>query len=317
MMKKLLLLMGICITPLIGMSDEISTDLMILNNSNSQQFNDLWSRMRAGFKLDHRQTDRVKYFERFYTKNPKSFTKLMNNAMPYLYFLLNEIERSGLPTEFALIPGVESSYDILAKNPLDAYAGLWQFVPGTGRQFLMEQNSSIDERRDVIKSTRAALNYLNYLHLMFHQWDVAIGAYNWGEGSMYRAILDSKMPLGKVEYSDLKLRQITADYVPKIIALASIIENPGKFGVTLDDAPNKPYFAIISPPPNTTVSDITKLSGVDNQTFTRLNAAYKNTNYSLAANNNILLPETNQNIYYANIGQAMVTANEIQLAANS
>lgn len=317
MMKKLLLLMGLCVTPLIGMTDEMSNDFMILNNSNSQQFNDLWSRMRAGFKLDHAQTDRVKYFERLYTKNPKSFNRLMNNAIPYLYFFLNEIERNGLPAELALIPGIESSYDPLAKNPTDAYAGMWQFVPMTGRRFFMTQNSSLDERRDIVKSTRSALNYFNYLHLMFHQWDVAIGAYNWGEGGMYRAILNSDMPLGQVQYSDLKLRQITADYVPKIIALASIIENPSKFGVSLDDAPNRPYFAIIAPAPNTTVSDVSRLSNVDSQIFTKLNGEYKDTSYLLTAKNNILLPETNQNIYYANIGQAVVIANQIELASNS
>jgi len=316
-MKKLLILMWLCTTPLIGTADEISTDLMILNNSNSQQFNDIWSRMRAGFKLDHTQNDRVKYFEKVYTKNPKSFNKLMNNAIPYLYFLLSETERNGLPAELALIPGIESSYDPLAKNPTDAYAGMWQFVPSTGRRFFMTQNDDIDERRDIVKSTRSALKYFNYLYLMFHQWDVAIGAYNWGEGGMYRAILNSDMKLGQVQYTDLQLRQITADYVPKIIALASIIENPGKFGVTLNDAPNRPYFAIITPAPSTTVSDVSKLSNVDKQIFTKLNAAYKDTDYQLTAKNNILLPETNQNIYYANIGKAVVVANEIQLANNS
>lgn len=315
-MKKLLLLMSFGCAISVGRADEISTNMMIMNNSNSQQFNDIWSRMRAGFKLDHAQSDRVKYFERVYTKNPKTFNKLMNNAIPYLYFLLNETERNGLPTELALVPAIESSYDPLAKNPTDAYAGMWQFVPSTGRRFFMAQGDGIDERRDIVKSTRAALNYFAYLHLMFKQWDVAIGAYNWGEGGMYRAILSSDMPLGNVTYSDLKLRQITADYVPKIIALASIIENPGKFGVTLNDAPNRPYFAIIAPVPSTTVSDVSKLSNVDGQVFTKLNAQYKDTDYKLTAKNNILLPETNQNIYYANIGKEVVIANELQLASN-
>jgi membrane-bound lytic murein transglycosylase D len=316
MMKKLLLLMSFCSVISVGRADEISTNMMIMNNSNSQQFNDIWSRMRAGFKLDHTQSDRVKYFERVYTKNPKTFNKLMNNAIPYLYFLLNETERNGLPTELALVPAIESSYDPLAKNPTDAYAGMWQFVPSTGRRFFMAQDDDIDERRDIVKSTRSALKYFAYLHLMFKQWDVAIGAYNWGEGGMYRAILSSDMSLGNVTYSDLKLRQITADYVPKIVALASIIENPGKFGVTLNDAPNRPYFAIVAPQPSTTVSDVSKLSNVDKQVFTKLNAQYKDTDYKLTAKNNILLPETNQNVYYANIGKAVVVANEIQLASN-
>jgi membrane-bound lytic murein transglycosylase D len=194
---------------------------------------------------------------------------------------------------------------------------MWQFVPSTGRRFNMTQNSSIDERRDIVKSTRSALSYLNYLYLMFGQWDVAIGAYNWGEGGMYRAILNSGMPLGKVTYSDLQLRQITADYVPKIIALANIIDNPKKFGVSLDNVPNSPYFAIVAPAANTTVADVSRLSSADNQIFTKLNAEYKTSSYALNPTNNILLPETNQNIYYANIGQAMVVANGIQLANNA
>lgn len=315
-MKKLLLMMGLSIGPFMSMGDETATDLIILNNSNSQQFSDIWPRFRAGFKLDHTETSRVRYYEKVYTKNPVAFNRLMTNSIPYLYFLLNEAERRGLPTELALIPGVESTYDPLAKNPGDAYAGMWQFVPMTGRRFNMLQNSSIDERRDLIKSTRSAYNYLTYLHLMFKQWDVAIGAYNWGEGSMYRAVLNSGMPLGQVTYSDLQLRQITADYVPRVIALANIIENPSRFKVTLDKVPNDPYFALISPMANTSVADIARVSDADNTVFTKLNAQYKNSTYQLSLNNNILLPVNNQNIYYANIGQLTVIANGVTLAMN-
>lgn len=317
MMKRLLLVMGLCVASLVSKADEVAMDMMLLNNSNSQQFNDIWSRFRAGFRLEHTQTSRVQYYERLYTKNPKSFNKMMLNAKPYLYFLLCEAERNGLPTELALIPGVESTYDPLAKNPTDAYAGMWQFVPGTGRRFNMVQDNSIDERRDIVKSTRAAFSYLSYLYRMFGQWDVAIGAYNWGEGSMYKAILNSGMPLGHVTYSDLELRQITADYVPKVIALASIIENPGKFGVTLDEMPNEPYFALITPAANTSVSDVSRLSNVDGNTFSRLDPQYKDSGYQLNATSNILLPLANQNIYYANVGQAIVAANGIQLANNT
>jgi membrane-bound lytic murein transglycosylase D len=222
-----------------------------------------------------------------------------------------------LPAELALVPGIESSYDPLAKNPTDAYAGMWQFVPMTGQRFNMAQNDNIDERRDIVKSTRAALDYFNYLHLMFKQWDVAIGAYNWGEGGMYRAILNSGMTLGNVTYSDLQLRQITADYVPKIIALASIIENPDKFGVTLPSVANEPYFALVAPANNTSVSDVSRLSSVDSTVFTKLNPQYKKTSYPLTVNSNLLLPIANQTIYYANIGQVMVIANGLELANNT
>lgn len=290
---------------------------MILNNSNSQQFNDIWSRLRSGFKLSHPQNSKVQYYEKRYTKNLSAFNRLLKNAIPYLYFILSEIERNGLPTELALIPGIESSYNPLVTRPTDAYAGMWQFEPGTGRRFNLLQNGDLDERRDIVKSTRSALNYLNYLHLMFHQWDIAIGAYNWGEGGMYRAILDSGMQLGKVSYTDLELRQITADYVPKIIALASIIENPEKFGVKLESAPNQPYFAILNLGTNTKLSDVNKLSSIDQQTFAQLNPQYKNPDYSLNTKNNILLPQINQTIYYASIGHATGVSNGMQLANNS
>lgn len=295
--------------------EPISIDYAVINDYKVRKNKDVWSRLRAGFQLDHTETARVKYFEKMYTKNPKSFERMMENAKPYLYFMLNELERNGLPTELALIPGVESTYNPLAKNPGDAYAGMWQFVPVTGDRFNMLQNSDVDQRRDIIKSTRAAFKYLMYLYSMFGQWDVAIGAYNWGEGGMYKAIVKGGQTVGHVNFQELPLRQITLDYVPKIIALANIIENPSKFGVKLDSSvKDEPFFAVVNPPYDISVSDVQQKSETENTMFSKLNGQYKSSSYTLSKTDNVLLPLPNLMRFYTNTGlqiQYLPPVNEI------
>lgn len=305
---KILLLQIILLLPL-ARADDLATNLMLMNNYNLRQNTDIWSRIRAGFKLNHEETSRVKYYERLYTKHPRAFSALMAKAKPYLYFLLTEIERRGLPTELLFIPGIESTFNPLVERRDDAYAGMWQFVPSTGRRFNMQQNSEIDERRNIVKSSRAALNYFSYLYSIFRQWDIAIGAYNWGEGGMYQAILKSGQTLGRVDYSELKLRQITMDYEIKMVALANIIADPGKFGVKLDDTQNEPYFAIIHPQRPISLSDMIETSKANPTDFHKLNGQFKTKDYTLTQNNRILLPIVNQTIYYASLGGVTTTPN--------
>lgn len=305
-LKFILLIIGLSLN-LKSYANDVSTDLMLINNYNLRTSSDMWSRIKAGFKLDHTETSRVKFFEHLYTKNPRAFERLMNRSLPYLYFLLTEIERRGLPTELVFIPGIESSYNPLVERSDDAYAGMWQFVPITGRRFNMQQNDDLDERRSIVKSSRAALNYFSYLYGIFQQWDIAIGAYNWGEGGMYRAILDSGQTVGNVRYSKLHLRQITMDYEVKLVALSNIISNPDKFGVKLDSFPNQPYFAIVNPK-DKSLAQIVDISKVDTGDFHKLNGQYKDKNYALNSRNFVLLPIANQNIYYANVGAGAIAA---------
>jgi membrane-bound lytic murein transglycosylase D len=281
-------------------ANNMATNFMLINNYDLPEYSNIWDRMRQGFKLSHKENDKVKYYEKLYTKNPKAFNQLINNAKPYLYYILTQTEKNGMPSEIALIPAVESSFNPRAENPTDAYAGMWQFIPSTGKQFSLQQNDDFDDRQNIIKSTKAAITHLNYLYAMFKQWDVAIGAYNWGEGSMYRAILSSNQNIGNINYNTLPLRQITANYVPKIIALSNIIENPHKFGVTLDTATNQPYFAITSLTTTTSIKDLHQIANIDKDTFISLNPQFKNNNYTLRPNEQIALPIKNQNIYYAN-----------------
>ncbi len=308
MCKKLLLLLSICAISTLANSEPTSTNFMLMNNYNLRQSQNIWDRMQQGFQLNYEETKLVKYYEKFYTKNPATFDKLMKNATPYLYYMLTQTERYALPSELALIPIVESNYDPLAKNPTDAYAGMWQFVPITGTRFNLAQNNDIDERRNIVKSTNAALIYLNYLHLMFKQWDVAIGAYNWGEGGMSKAIYASNQKVGNVQYNELQLRKITAAYVPKIIALANIIRNPEKFGIKLSNIPNQPYFAITHPVNNTKIQDIIEQSSVSTYNFNILNPQFKNSNYTLNNNMQILLP-VQQNITYLALNNTNLDTN--------
>ncbi|TXH60421.1 MAG: LysM peptidoglycan-binding domain-containing protein [Bacteroidia bacterium] len=291
----------------------VTHDFSLMNNDNIRQDSSIWDRMRNDFKLSktHDDNPRVKYYENFYTKHPASLYRLLNNAIPYLYFILTEIERNCVPGEIALIPAVESSFNPKAKNSYDKYAGMWQFIPTTGKQFNLTQNTDLDERRNIVKSTRSALLFLDYLHSKFKQWDIAIGAYNWGEGNMTNAVLNAPDQIGHINYQDLELRNITANYVPKVIALAHIIKNPEKFGITLPNAPNQPYFAIISPHADISIQKISAMSKIDDNTFSTLNPEFKKTNYILSNNDSVLIPVSNQNIYNANYDTKTTSATDL------
>lgn len=289
-------------TPL-ARGDDLTATLMLMNNYNMRQDPDVWARVRQGFKLDHEQTKQVVYYEKLYTKNPKTFAKLVNNAKPYIYYILSQTERNGMPSEVALLPGVESTFNPNAKSSSNAY-GMWQFVPSTGKRFNLAQNSDIDERQDVVKSTQSALSYLNYLHRIFGQWEPAIGAYNCGEGNMYKEIVHSGQTPGSINYSNLNLREETQNYLPKLIAIASIIENPDKFGVDLGEVENKPFFAVVNPETPTQLSNLVSLSGIDKNTFYQLNPQFKSNSYMLSSKDNIILPLQNQSIYFASIGKS-------------
>ena len=310
MPKKLILLLCIGAINICAHADDTSNNFMLMNNYNVRQTQDIWQRMREGFRLQSAtDNQRVSRYEKLYTKNQATFNKLMKNAYPYLYYVLTQTERYGLPSELALVPIVESNYDSYAINGTGRYDGIWQFEPRTGVSFNLNENGNINDRRNIVKATNAAMLYFNDLNMMFKQWDVAVGSYNWGPGSMYKAVLSSNQKPGSVNYSTLPLREITANYVPKVIALANIIRNPSKFGVKLMDIPNQPYFTITHPVDNITVANITITSQTDNQSFKILNPQFKNTNYVLNQQAQVLLPIQNQNIYLASASGVSVINN--------
>ncbi len=314
--KHLLFVIGMCVLSANIIADEIANTFMLINNYNVRQSQTIWQRMRSGFMLDHSENKLVRYYEKMYSKNPRAFARILAAASPYLYYILTVTERNGIPSEVALIPIIESSFNAKAKTRANS-VGLWQFMNFSGARFNLAQNSDIDERMNVVKSTNAAITYLCYLHRMFGQWDLAIGAYNWGEGNMYRSVRKSGQPLGQVDYSSLDLREVTEQYVPKLIALANIIENPKKFGITLEEYPNQPYFAIIKPNSRNSIDQFSALSGLSTSDFMALNTQFIDSDYTLNSNDMVLLPIRNQNIYYASIGQNLVNQNNVVIAANT
>lgn len=317
-MKKttLIILLASC-NIIVAKADDSVNQLQQLNNTQARNENNLWQRMRDGFQLDHVETKEVKYWEKRYG-NPKYFNIIMQNAAPYLYFVISEMERRGVPSELALIPIVESTYNPQAISPAAISTGMWQFVSSSGKRFGMTQNSDLDERKDIVKSTRAAITYLIYLHDMFGSWELAIAAYNWGEGNINNAINSS----GSKNFYDLDVRDVTHQYVPKVIALANIIQNPDKFGIKLTDLNNSPYFGIVQPTTPTSLNDIMDTASISAPQFKKLNPQFSSNSYVAPQSQRILLPITNQNTYLASLGKTqtpgitpVIDDNAAQIAA--
>ena len=202
---------------------------------------DLWSRLRDGFQLGEHQHKRVESDLNWYRRHNSYLQRVTQRATPYLHLIVEEVERRGMPMEIALLPVVESAYQPFAYSHGRA-AGLWQFVPGTGRRFGLQQTWWYDGRRDVTASTKAALDYLTYLHRYFDgDWLHALAAYNSGEGTVKKAIRRNKKRGKPTDYWSLDLPKETEGYVPKLLAISTLVANPPAHGVILDSISNTPY----------------------------------------------------------------------------
>ena len=216
------------------------------HTGNGEDFDDLFDRLRDGFALDEVQEGAVDQQLNWLVHNQEYLDRVFQRAQRYLYHVVCEVEARGMPREFALLPVVESAYEPFAYSPSRA-AGLWQFIPGTGDRFGLKQNWWYDGRRDVVESTRAALDYLQQLHDMFDgDWLLAIAAYNVGEAAVQRAV-DHNRARGKpTDFWHLKLPAETRAYVPKLLALKRLMAEPERFGLAFSAIPNEPYFAVIN-----------------------------------------------------------------------
>jgi membrane-bound lytic murein transglycosylase D len=205
---------------------------------------DIWARIRAGFSVPPVDSPLVEREARWFANNPEYMARMMERARLYLYHIVEEVEKRGMPMEIALLPAIESAYKPLAYSRARA-SGLWQFIPSTGRLYGLESNWWYDGRRDVKASTRAALDYLEKLNKDFDgDWHLSLAAYNAGEGRVMRARAQNRRNGKPDDYVNLKqLKPETRHYVPKLMAMASIVADPAKYGVQLADIPNEPYFA--------------------------------------------------------------------------
>jgi membrane-bound lytic murein transglycosylase D len=214
---------------------------------NPAQYGDLFDRMRAGFKLDDYSERRaVEQQLRWYAANPEYLQRSFSRADHYLYQIVTQLEQRGMPLELALLPVVESAFEPYAYSRARA-AGLWQFIPGTGSRFGLKQDWWYDGRRDIVESTRAALDYLQYLHDEFDgDWLLAIAAYNCGEANVERAVRNNRAAGRSVEFWDLKLPSETRAYVPKLLAMKELVTQPDLYGLAFSPIPNLPYFVRVA-----------------------------------------------------------------------
>ncbi len=209
------------------------------------QHADLWQRIRVGFAMPDLDSKLVKLRQQEYMARPQMVKLLVERSRKYMFHIVEEIERRGMPTELALLPMVESAFNPMAYSRAHA-SGLWQFIPSTGREYNLEQDWWYDARRDVVASTGAALDYLQKIYEMHGDWHLALASYNFGEWGVARMV-EYNRRLGKpMDFSNLRLPLETKHYVPRLQALKNIIANPEKFGILLDPIPNEPYFATVT-----------------------------------------------------------------------
>ena len=261
---------------------------------------DLWERIRRGFAMPDLEQDLVQDREQWYSTRPDYIQRMTERSSKYLFHIVEELERRNMPTELALLPYIESAFNPQAVSSAKA-AGMWQFMPATGNYFDLKQNAFRDDRRDVLASTRAALDYLQKLHRMFGDWHLALAAYNWGEGSVSRAIArNQKAGLG-IRYTDLNMPAETRLYVPKLQAVKNIIANPKFFRAELPLIENHPYFQSVDISRDIDVTLAAKLADVQVSDFKALNPSLHKPVILAAGTPQILLPWDNAQVFERNL----------------
>jgi membrane-bound lytic murein transglycosylase D len=260
---------------------------------------DLWERIRRGFAMPDLQSELVTDREQWYAQRPDYIWRMTERSRKYLYHIVEEIEQRGMPTELALLPFVESAFNPQAVSTAKAM-GMWQFMPATGRDFDLKQNAFRDDRRDVQASTRAALDYLQRLYNLFGDWHLALAAYNWGEGSVGRAISRNQKASLPTGYTDLSMPMETRFYVPKLQAIKNIIARPAQFSARLPDIPNHPYFQSVPLPRDMDVTVAAKLAEISVDDFRSLNPSAHRPVLLAAGTPQILLPWDNAEVFQRN-----------------
>jgi membrane-bound lytic murein transglycosylase D len=244
-------------------------------NSNPSGRKDLWSRIVKGYGLPNIDNERIQYFVKNFANNPYFVEKISVKARPYLYYIVEEVEKRNMPLEIALLPAIESAFEPMALSHKSA-AGLWQFIPATGREYGLEQNQWYDGRRDIILSTRAALTYLQRLVGMFDgDWFLALAAYNYGQGNVRRSIERNLLAGKPADFWSLNLPRETRQYVPKLLALCRVIANPQIYDLQIASIVDRPYFIQVGVGHPIDLNLAAQLAGLSLQEFKQLNAAYR------------------------------------------
>ena len=235
---------------------------------------DLFQRIRNGFAMPDINNDLVLYHQQWYLNRPDYLRRMVERSSLYLFHIVNELEKRGMPMELALLPMVESAYNPMAYSRSKA-SGLWQFVPATGKRYNLDQDWWKDERRDIVASTAAALDYLQSIYEMHGDWHLALASYNWGEGAVGRAISKNAAQGLPTDYQSLTMPNETKNYVPKLQALKNIFSNPAMMAeLSLPTIPNRPYFGTVTKTANIDVTVAAKLAEMPVQEFVALNPSH-------------------------------------------
>jgi len=265
---------------------------------------DVWGRIRSGYAIPDVNNNLVSRHTQAYSARPDSLKRISGRASPYLFHIVQELEKRGMPTELALLPVIESAFNPQALSTANA-AGLWQFVPGTGKDYDLKQNMFKDERRGVLASTDAALSYLQRLYTMFGDWQLALAAYNWGEGNVQR-IIKKNQALGKgTDFESLAelMPAETRNYVPKLQAVKNIVANPQQYNVILPAIDNQPYFTAIDKTSDIDVAVAAQLAEMSLDEFKALNPQFKKPVITGGEKTKILLPKENAEKFHLNLAQ--------------
>ncbi|GAB1390276.1 MAG: hypothetical protein AMXMBFR78_25370 [Rubrivivax sp.] len=255
---------------------------------------DLWARIRAAYAMPDLDNELVRKWEQYYAQRPDYVQRMTARGSRYLWHIVEELERRQMPGDLALLPFIESAFDPQALSVARA-SGMWQFMPGTGRDFELKQNLFRDDRRDILASTRAALDYLQRLHEQFGDWQLALAAYNWGQGNVQRALARNARAGLPGSYENLRMPDETRNYVPKLQAIKNIVARPQDFELVLPPLDDHPYFTTVDIERDIDVALAAQLAGLTPEQFGQLNPQHNKPVILAAGTPQILLPYDNAN----------------------
>ncbi|MDK9704395.1 MAG: transglycosylase SLT domain-containing protein [Sulfuritalea sp.] len=259
------------------------------SDKQSGPIRNVWDRIRNGFSLPPLSGPLVAERELWYGQRKDLVANISQKARRYLFHIVEAVEKRGLPMELALLPFVESGFEPGALSTAQA-AGLWQFIPGTAQRYNLKLTDQYDARRDILASTEAALDYLDFLHGIFKDWQLALAAYNWGEEAVLRAVQRNQAKGLAADYENLNLPEETRYYVPKLMAIRNIVMSPELHGVELADIPNTPYFAEIDVRVPLDIQSVARLAGLPASEVLALNPSHKSLYISGKGKPAVLLP---------------------------
>ena len=234
----------------------------------------VWDNLRKNFRMQEVNSGLVRSHESKFAQNSAYFNRTIQRSTPYMYYITDEVKKRNMPAEVALLPFIESAYVTKARSHVGA-SGLWQFMPATGRHYGLEQTPLYDGRHDVHAATNAALNYLQYLYGLFGDWSLALAAYNWGEGNVTRAVNRAIAQGLPPTYENLKMPAETRNYVPKLLAVRNLVNNPSAFGLKLPEIKSEPYFKTVTVKAPLDIRAAAFLANIPESEFLALNPAFK------------------------------------------